>query len=290
MELTKESINETLGPPTDISNLESSAAISKASFCLYKETMMITVLSSNIHGSYASEEYVLSRNQAIGVGLIIRITKFMVSVLALLCDRTREHGEVILALNRCITESAVKLIFFCDKASQDDIDQFIRSSLKPEKEAHSLIQNKINKRGYSLPIEKRMLKSIDKKFSDSGVKKTEPLPRNKDYKSILTAIGMESTYPFLQGIASHAIHGNWVDLLAHNLEKTEDGFKPSLDPLTTDARLLVPINTIVLTAIRSYVSKHFPNYNEGISTLINKIDNLEERNLKVDNSHEEKIS
>ena len=54
----------------------------------------------------------------------------MAAVLALMVDEVREHGDVILTLNRCIVESAINLRFFSEKANEDDYEEFVKSTLK----------------------------------------------------------------------------------------------------------------------------------------------------------------
>jgi hypothetical protein len=218
----------------------------------------------------------------------------MKAVMALVVDKVSEHGEVIMALNRCITESAANLRFFCEKATDEDFEEFIKSSLKPEKEQYAFIQENIKRRGSILPIETRMLKSITDVFQTSGVTEREinnlTIPRRKDYKVILTTLGMESIYPMLQGIQSHSIHGSWVDLVKHHLEEVTSGFRPKPEPVIPDPRLLCPINIFVLKATESYVRKYFSEGDEGVSVLLSRITDLIDRIKKVDALHEEKLS
>lgn len=295
IKVTEKSINDLIGPPTDISSIgtDPKKSVSEIAFDLYRETAIVAIVSSHLYESYDPIKGALPRDQAIEAGLLIRIIKFMASVLALLCDKTREHGEVIMALNRCITESAINLRFFCEKATQQDFDEFVKSSLKPEKETYTIIQENVSKRGEALPIETRMINSINRVFRNSGVtgvNELNSIPKRKGYKSILKTMGMESDYPMLQGVPSHAIHGTWVDLMLHHLEEVDSGFRPKPDPTRPDARLICPINMIVLTAVKSYVDKRFPRGHEGISTLLARIDDLIERNIKIDALHEERFS
>jgi len=295
-EVTEKSIGDLLGSPTDISNInaDSGNTFSRVVFNQYRETTIVIGVSAHLYESFNPKEGVLPRNQAIGAGLVIRIMKFMKSVMALLIDKVSEHGEVIMALNRCITESATNLRFFCEKATDEDFEEFIKSSLKPEKEQYAFIQENINRRGSILPIETRMLKSIISVFKTSGVVETDidklKIPRRKDYKTILTALGMESIYPMLQGIQSHSIHGSWIDLIKHHLEEIDSGFRPTPDPVIPDSRLLCPINIFVLMAVDSYIRKYFPENDAGISFLLSRVVDLIERLTKIDSLHEQKLS
>lgn len=292
---TKKTINELIGSPTDISGIESGSKTSftEVAFNLYRETSTIVISSSHIFESYSLGKGRLSINQAICVGLLVRIAKFMASILALMCDGVREHGEVIMCLNRCIIESAMKLRFFCERASKKDFDDFIKSSLKPEKDLYNSIQDNIKKRGKTLPIEKRKLNSINRVLEYSGISGIDELssiPRRKNYKEILKSIGMESNYNMFQEVPSHSIHGSWVDLALHNLKKDKIGFMPNPDPVHTDPRLLCPINMIILTALRSYLNKYFTQNHEGLKVLLARIDDLIERNKKADELHEKNLS
>jgi hypothetical protein len=295
-EVTEKSIEDILGPATDISDIhtDSGGAFSKVVFDLYRETVILIAVSAHLYESFDTKEGVLPRNQAIGAGLVIRVTKFMKAVMALLIDKVSEHGEVIMALNRCITESATNLRFFCEKATDQDFEEYIKSSLKAEKEQYALIQENIKRRGKILPIENRMIKSITNVFKISGVAEAEieklAIPRRKDYKTILTTLGMESIYPLLQGIQSHSIHGSWVDLIKHHLEEFDSGFRPTPDPVIPDARLLCPVNIFVLTAVESYIRKYFPEGDGGIAILLARITDLMDRLTKIDSLHEEKLS
>ncbi len=295
MEATKNSIQNLLGKPVDISDVSvnSPGTISRSAFDLYKETAIVAIASSNLYESYEPEKGALTRNQAIEAALLVRVAKFMSATMALLVDKVKEHGEVIMTLNRCIIESAVKLRFFTEKAKQRDFDDFVKSSLEPERNLYLTIQQSIEKRGETLPIETRMLNSINRVFKNSGVTNVDELkyiPRPKNYRSILKELNIESLYPVLQGVPSHSIHGTWVDLIQHHLEEHEMGFRPKTESKKPDPRLMCPISVVVLTAIKSYLNKYFPSSNEAIAVLLKRIDDLILRNMKVDSIHEQYLS
>lgn len=290
--LDENTINEMLGNPTDISCIESGnkECFDRLAFELYKETALISILVSNIFKSVDGGTS-FDRNQAISVGLLVRITKYMGSVIALLVDKVGNHGEVITTLNRCILESAIKLRFFCEKATSQDYENFIKSSLKPEKEAYEQIEKNIQERGIELPTEKRMKESIKKTLRLSGYVMTDlsSIPQFINYKDILISLGMGDFYSFGQGIPSHSIHGDWVELLLNNLKESGIGFTPKPEHLNPDARLICPINIFILDAIKSYLSKYFTGEEIPI-LLFNRITDLENRNSKVNASHEDSLS
>lgn len=293
--VTEKSISELLGLPTDISELDITkrGSFAKVAFNLYRETAIVTIVVSHLCESANPTELSLSRNQAIEAGLAVRITKYMGAILALQLDKVREHGEVIMSLNRCISESAVNLMFFAEKATDEDYDEFVKSSLKPERNQYRLIQENIARRGKELPIETRILSSINRTFENSGVKSIDELnkiPKRKNYEEILRILEMDSAYPMLQGVPSHSIHGTWVDLVSHHLEKMGSGFRPHPESVIQDPRLFCPISILVLYAMRSYVNKNFPATHKGIAALLARIEDLIERDTQVDALHEDSLS
>ena len=289
IELDELSLNRVLGPPTDVSGVgHPGSSLRQMAFDLYRESAMLLTLVGSLS---AAADQSLSRNHAIEAGLVVRMTKFMTSVLALKADKIREHGEVILTLNRCIAESAINLQFFCQAATEDDYEEYIRSSLRPERDQQKLIERNIEARGSELPIEARMLKSIARVFRLSGVADIAELariPKRKDYRKILEAIGLHDAYPMLQGVPSHMVHGTWVDVVLHHVEESETGFRAKPEPLRSDARLLLPTCIIVLHAVRSYIESRFDS--RGAEILLARIDDLIDRVHTINDSHEKTLS
>ena len=153
-----------------------------------------------------------------------------------------------------------------------------------------LIEKNIQERGSESSIEKRMKGSIEKTVRLSGYAMTDLkfIPQFINYKDILISLGMGDFYSFGQGIPSHSIHGDWVELLLHNLEETGSGFTTRPEHLKPDARLICPINIVILDAIKSYLSKYFTS-EEIPALLFSRIADLEDRNSKVDTDHENSL-
>lgn len=276
---------------TDISSIKKENC-TELSFYLFRETAILTILISSILESTEDNNKALPRNQAICAGLLVRITKFMGAVLSLMIDKVKNHGEVIMATNRCIIESSINLKFFCDKASEQDFDLFVKSGLGPDKELFDNIQENISERGHELPIETRMLRSINNLFKISGISdltELDNVPRWKSYKAILRELDLESAYVALQRIPSHLVHGTWPDLAMHHLGAVEGGFEPNLDSITPDSRLLCPTINIVLLSVKAYIEKYFFDV-DGITLITDRVDDLIKRNDIVDRFHESGLS
>ena len=255
-------------------------------FNLYRETGRVLSVCAYSYMGQPGSKVTLKLQQAICAGLLIRIVKFMVAVVQV--GDQADRGEVILALNRCITESAVNLRFLVLK---NGYEEFIKSGLSVERELHDLIVADIEARGGSvLPIETRMLESIQHTFDRSGYKLQDVSPKFQPWgggmRNRLRELGWTEAYVFLERIPSHAVHGTWVDLLLHDLKPADGGFAPDSCWLSIDTRYLSPVCFVVLTAARDYLNAFLGNL-PGLQPLYLRIDNLTERILMVTRAYED---
>jgi hypothetical protein len=263
--------------------------LSELAFELYKEVGCLLSVCAFSYVNDKPGEIILKRDQAICAGLLIRITKFMTAVVQLVAGDT-ERLEVVLALSRSIFESAINLQFLLLKNEGRFYDQFVKFSLAPEREFYDQIRRNIRDRGGGeLPIETRILASIQKTCEESGVNINEINPKFRDWgggvRNRIKALNQEDAYVSLQRIPSHAIHGTWVDLLLYHLESKEGGFSPKPTWANVDARLLAPIGVYVLEAAREYIKMFFGELPE-VKPLYGRMDDLKERLLKVNKEHE----
>jgi len=195
---------------------------SHLAFDLYKETGILLSVCAHLCTEEEANAAVIERNHAICAGLLIRISKFTVAVTQLLA--TAERGKVVMALHRSVMESAINLRFLLFKNDNEVYQQFVQSSLAPERELVDRIQENIGKREKHeiWPIENRMLDSIQSTCRLSGVRIEDIGPRRGQWaggmKERLKALGEEELYLFAERLPSHAVHGTWVDLLLHHLE------------------------------------------------------------------------
>ncbi len=185
----------------------------------------------------------------------------MLSVIKLSADA--EHGETVQALNRCIIESAVNLRYLLLKHDENLYERFVKNSLAAERELYEFIQENINdKAGETFYIEQSMLRSILDVCEQSGVAPEEIDTRAGNWggsvRDRLLAIGYDwPAYTALERIPSHAIHGDWVDLLKNHLLRTSDGYELNYDHLETDGELLSPVSIFVLDAALEYLDSYF---------------------------------
>lgn len=291
-------LHQFLGEPvavteTRLSEGESEGSLLRLSLELYREVVLVLTVCSHSYMGSTSAEGVLSRNQAICAGLLVRIVKFMTAV-ASLVSQDPKRGDVVLALNRSITESATNLRFLVAKNEERFFDQFVRFSLSPERELYDSIQENITARdGKVLPIEQRMLESIDGVCRLSGVTIADLPPKMGDWggglRNRLIALGEGEGYAAQQKVPSHAVHGTWVDLVKHHIRQADNGFKPNPTWSAVDSRLLLPICVLVLSAARAYIDAFFPPLPE-LEPLLQRIADVTSRVATVDEAHEEWFS
>lgn len=221
---------------------------------------------------------------------MIRISKFMLVVTQL--SATRNRADVVFALNRSILESAVNLEFLLTKNDDAVFEQFVKSSLGPERELYDTIQTNVVERGGKLlPIEKRMLDSINRVCQASGVKIEEVNQKYGDWgggvRERLKFLKKEEQYVALQRLPSHAVHGTWVDLCMRHLEydAKADVFLPDNSFANVDARFLGPIATFVLEPTKLYLQRFFSHVPET-AKLLERIEDLQNRIVEADAAHE----
>lgn len=293
-----ETIEKMLGPKVDIESVvgeTSPSKITTLAFELYKETIRVLNLAAHILDQAASANGGLPRNQAICAGLLIRMVKFMIAVVELTCKNDR--GEVVLSLTRSIMESAFDLEFLVRDYDDKHFNDFVAYSLGAERELYDLIQTNITKRndGSVLPIEKRMLRSVDHLCDVSGMKIEDVNPKWSSWagglKQRLQFLQKEEQYVFMHRLPSHAVHGTWVDLYKHHLKYDLQTklFSPRSEWRPTDARVFGPTTVLVLCAVEPYVEKFFSTIPES-RLLLERIDDLRNRVIAVDTAHEQLIT
>lgn len=204
------------------------------------------------------------------------------------------HPGEVYALNRSIMESSANLRFLVLKNEERFFDQFVRFSLAPERELYDLIQKNISERsGEILPIERRMLNSIDRVCRLSGFAITDIASKMGDWgggvRNRLIALGEGETYVAQQRGPSHAVHGTWVDLVLRHLKAVENGFQPDPTWSRVDSLSMLPVSMLVLDAAHAYMRNFFPALPE-LEPLFERMADLEERIRVVDRAHEAWLS
>jgi Family of unknown function (DUF5677) len=191
--------------------------------------------------------------------LLARISRLMLSIIAL--THKREFGEAAAIIHRSLMETAVKLIWVCAADTADRTQRLIANGLQPELEFERLIRSNIERNGgESSPLEDRMLTSIDNHFLAAGMRKIEVKNAIKipNLASMFDSIGWSRLqYVILQRLGSHAVHGNWPNLLVDYLAETDIAgfdFMPRGTPVTMHPNSYMTGGRLVLEGIAAYCS------------------------------------
>jgi hypothetical protein len=193
------------------------------------------------------------------VGLLNRCTRLMLSNVAL--SHEGKFGETTAILDRCIFESAVKIIWLCHSSTQEEFDRYIADGLKTEFEFKDHIAAAIAaNNGEALPIESRMLSSIERHVAASGMTESQArsTPKLRDIASMLDALGFGRIFYVIgQKIGSHHVHGTWSSLYLYYLQKESNQgpykYGPRGHDCDTHLNQYAFVPRIVLRAMKSYV-------------------------------------
>jgi hypothetical protein len=134
---------------------------------LFKEVIQITaILGCTYSHDKQLNPKMLTRDQAILSGLLIRLMKLQIGILDNVCQR---RAEIEAILFRCLSETVVNIIYLIKSNSNSLYEEYVDYSLREEKKLLKIIDNNVESRGYELHIENRMRKSIIDSFGKSGL-------------------------------------------------------------------------------------------------------------------------
>lgn len=226
---------------------------------LFKEVGRITsVLSCAYRLDQQNRPRKWERNEAILGGLMIRINKLQLALLDQMCQ---SRLEIAMILFRCLAESLINLKYLLKRGNDDLFDEYIEYSLRAEKGLLNKVSQNITDRGYDLPIESRIKYSINQAFETSSfspeqVDETKLETWGEKIYKRAKSVEMEEAYFALFSLPSHAVHGNWQDLITHHLDYENGGFSPNTQwthprpqPLFAAALLSAEINKLYLDEI-----------------------------------------
>ncbi len=188
------------------------------------------------------------------MGLLNRCSKLMLSNIAL--SHEGLFGEATNIIDRCISESAIKIIWLCRHKKDDYFNRFLSGGLKTELEFKKNIEEIILNRGKSINIEERMLMSIQdhidsSKLSESEIKASKKLP---NMSSMIDSLwGKKIMYVIIQRIGSHHVHGTWPSLRLHYLKDECGVLRPKGHECETHINQYIFISLLVLDAIKDFI-------------------------------------
>ena len=255
---------------------------------LFKEIGNITIIISNIMNQDDDGNVIkLTRNEAIIIGNIVRLSKLIVAFIAEICEKRAEISDI---LSRCIFENLINLNYFLKYKNDNSIfDDYVLSSLKTEIKLYNDINKNISQRGFVVPIEDRMLKSIEITVSESDFKIDEVLETKKKFKSIYEKardVFGEKSYLYLISLPSHAVHGNWQELLVHNLIIDKEGFLPNDDWSHPRPQTINAIAKFSIEFLINYIKSELVECNDK-EFLLELLQYHYDTNIKLNSLHEQ---
>jgi hypothetical protein len=255
---------------------------------LLKEIAIITtVLACSYRLDDNNAPRMWTRNEAIVGGLLVRITKLQSSFLDQICQ---ERMETAMILFRCLGESLINIRYLLEKNTDEMSDKFIEYSLREEKRLLNEINDNISKRGYELPIEQRMKKSINRSFTTSNFKPEDVNENNREpwEKTIYNRakiVGMEKMYTSLFSLPSHDVHGNLQNLISNHLEFEDGEFSPNPDWTRPRPQPLLVLCILFADANRLFLERTMPDSPDR-KKIIEMLEDVNSRAKVVDSLHE----
>ncbi len=200
---------------------------------------------------------VWDRDRAAICGNMVRLYKLLHSVLDQTCQRRQETSFI---LSRLVFETLVNIRYMIFAFSPELIDSYVSYSFRHERKLRDIIRENIDARdGQTLPIEDRMLKSIDRSASAAGISMDSMSSAQKGpwrgmnlFEKAQT-VGLDQAYLAAFSGPSHSVHGNWHEIYANHLHWDEKkGFTPNLDWHHPRPQVLFANCTLVLGTLNIY--------------------------------------
>jgi hypothetical protein len=277
--------------PTDVSSVRTDAFASEDDFNGLAVELLIEVGSFIcVAGNFTPAKTLRwDRNQAVLGGHLVRLYKLISALLDQICQHRR---EITFIIARLAFECIVNIRFLIKFGNAATYDSYVRYSLKQEKRLYERISKEIEgRRGEKLPIEERMLGSIDKVVKASGLSVEDLSPsRPKDWadKNLYEradAVGLGGIYIGTFGGPSSSIHGNWMDLLEFQLETHHDegNFSPDFEWHNPRPQIGQNVAFLAVEAAREY----FAYVGEGpIEFMEERFADLSNRIREAERAHE----
>jgi Family of unknown function (DUF5677) len=241
----------------------------------------------------AGEPRGLTLDEAVLAGLIVRCMKLQHGILG---SAAPQRLELVNFFMRGIVESAVNLRYLLLENSPELFERFRRYSLRTDAALRRRIETNIVERGDEpWPIELRMLEGIARAFELSGVDPGEVDPDDRsDWAGSIyrrfEAVDLKELYVAFFSVQSHYTHGNWHDLFAYHLGRTEDGkWMPAVQWSPVRPQPLLASLTVLASAATDYlVDVAEPSPDRDV--LYDRITTVYEKGQRVDELHERSLA
>jgi hypothetical protein len=253
---------------------------------LFKEILSPLITITSVERQNSKGEIVpFTHEEAALIGNLVRYVKLCSAFLE---QFTRKRTETCLIFLRCIAETFVNLKYFLKYKDESTLNHYIKQSLRQEKQFIELVRKNVSDKAHADDIEIRMQQSIEKSFRTSDFEEDEvnnSSKWNEKVKSRINEILSPEAYILLYGSSSHAIHGNWQDLITFHLINLDDGFKVNTDWNTPTLQILSAVILLSCDLLRDYTTEVLPS-SKSKNELLELVDDLMQRTILLDVTHE----
>lgn len=242
-----------------------------------------------VAASTMGTEPVWDRDRAAICGNMVRLYKLVHSVLDQTCQRRQETSFI---LARLVFETLVNIRYMIENFDPALIDEYVKYSLRHERKLLDVIRANIEaQNGAVLPIEDRMLKSINRAANAAQVPLSEVDLKQKGPwggKNVFDkaeAIGLGQAYLGAFSGPSHSVHGNWHEIYSNHLHWDEKGgFTPNLDWHRPRPQVLFPLCILIIETLEIYFA--FMCGDQAVYLFEKPLSDLRERVYQVNDAHE----
>jgi len=280
------SIERVVVDPTQIAAFTNEEDFMELAFNLLREVTSYTGLAAGTLGPKPA----WTRDQAAVGGNMVRLSKLLSAFL----DQTQQRRpETSTILSRLTFETIVNVRYLIANFGPELAADYRRYSLRHERRLWDVIQANIKARaGVVLPIEDRMMKSIDRAARFSGFEiesidlKAKGPWGGKDLRQKAEAVGLDGLhYLAAFGGMSHNVHGAWFDLQQYHLKEAgEDAFTPKHEWGRPRPQPLFALGTLSLDAVADFFN--FIGGDETLAHMQDKLDDLMGRLHRASEAHE----
>lgn len=259
----------------------------RLAFDLLRETSIWTIV---LGSAFAGEIRHWNLPEAVFGGHLLRLGKLL---RAFLEQSKEDRGEIAWASTRLIAECVINFRYLLlTRANSDIVTTYVHQSLQHERELRATIEENIRQRnGTVLPIEERMLRSIERTFRDSGVDpKNLPAKKiqnwgDKTLRQKAVALDLENAYRIVIAAASRNVHGSWHDLLQHHLEVLAPlQFQPKFEDARVRPQIFQALATLIIPGLIEYIEYLGTAEAERFTSRLRE---LEQRVATANRLHEE---
>lgn len=177
-----------------------------------------------------------------------------------------------------------------DDGTGERFDKYVMNSLIAERELLQEIKQNIQRRGDTLDIEQRMMRSLNNSAKAGGIEDVSTLPGRPKIgwsrvEDRVKMLGPAAYIAYRMG--SSQTHGDWTDLYRNHLTYTDGSFAPNMSPFEVRPQVPLMITRLYVVFVGGSL-QHFVVGDLAVG-LVSLLADLETRTQRVDELHEQLI-